>query len=91
MKKIQTLMLGIKWAFGKCGYNLVLIFLLSGLIEISFAQIPNASFESWTGGKPDNWKAVNVTGYNFITQVNNAHAGSSAVKSVVLNMNGYNM
>ena len=49
------------------------------------AQIPNAGFENWTGGNPDGWISNNVPGFiETITQSNNAHSGSYAVRGEVV-------
>jgi hypothetical protein len=53
---------------------------------ISNAQIPNASFESWTtSGSPTNWWTDNfpVSGVP-VTQSNIAHTGSSSVRGAVI-------
>lgn len=45
------------------------------------AQIPNAGFENWTGGEPDNWFTNNLAGVlTLATQSNDARSGSSALK-----------
>lgn len=46
------------------------------------AQVPNNSFENWTAGEPDNWQTSNNNTANIInvTQVNNAHGGSYALR-----------
>lgn len=52
------------------------------------AQIPNASFENWTSGSPNNWYLpVPVPG--TVTQSSNAHAGSSAVSLNSVNFSSY--
>ncbi|MEO5644930.1 MAG: T9SS type A sorting domain-containing protein [Bacteroidia bacterium] len=45
------------------------------------AQIPNASLENWSNGNPVSWTTANIQpNYINVTQSNQAHAGSSAVK-----------
>jgi hypothetical protein len=46
------------------------------------AQIPNASFENWTNGDPDNWQTSNSNSAAIVNifQSTNAHAGNSAVR-----------
>jgi hypothetical protein len=44
------------------------------------SQIPNAGFETWANGKPTGWSASNFGNATPITQVNNAHGGTSAMK-----------
>jgi hypothetical protein len=63
-------------------YRLVLTFFLCLMIQTAFAQIPNAGFETWTGGHPDNWFAANLP-YTTVTQSSTSHLGSSAVRGVV--------
>ena len=50
-----------------------------------FAQVPNAGFENWTGGEPDNWVTNNSAPYITVTQSNSGHSGSSALKGEVIN------
>lgn len=52
--------------------------ILSLVSTAMLAQIPNASFENWTSGTPDNWNLpIPVPG--VVSQSSNAHAGSSAI------------
>jgi hypothetical protein len=46
------------------------------------AQIPNAGFENWTAGDPDNWVTSNNNSASVtnIFQSANAHSGTSAVR-----------
>lgn len=54
------------------------------------AQIPNASFENWTNGNPDNWNTSNDTSLGInVTQVSDAHAGASAMMGSVINSSGF--
>ncbi|MGA3244406.1 MAG: T9SS type A sorting domain-containing protein [Bacteroidota bacterium] len=54
-----------------------------------FGQIPNASFENWTSGSPDNWITTNSPPvYINITKSTVAHAGSSAVRGDVVALTG---
>jgi hypothetical protein len=50
--------------------------------SILFSQIPNAGFENWTGGEPDDWTTNNnvFPGIITVTQSNEAHSGNSAMK-----------
>lgn len=68
--------------------GLFLIFLLTLLNEKSFCQIPNASFENWSGGDPEEWETSNEDAAGSVTQSSNAHTGSSAVALNVINMGG---
>lgn len=50
------------------------------------AQIPNAGFENWTDGEPDNWFTNNLAGVlTLVTQSNDARSGSSALKLEMVN------
>ena len=51
--------------------------------SIGFSQIPNAGFESWTNGNPDNWSTTNNPQFTTITQTNDSHSGSYAAKGTV--------
>jgi len=56
-----------------------------------FCQIPNAGFENWTSGNPDNWQASNSGQFVTITQSTDAHSGSYSVKGAVLSINGFSI
>lgn len=63
----------------------VLLFLFTA--NYSFGQIPNPSFENWTGTQPDGWVAYRTnpfSPYIFETISTNAHNGSKAVKSNIV-------
>ena len=64
------------------------IFLLTITFSVHFyAQIPNASFENWTGNYPDGWTSrLFGSPYNLISQNSTAHLGSYALKSTHLNV-----
>ena len=63
-------------------------------LSVSSSQIPNAGFENWTNGSPDNWDAL--SNYNIpgilvainITQVTDAHTGNYALRGDVINSSG---
>ena len=46
----------------------------------AFAQIPNASFEDWSGNTPAGWLAGNSESYIFVTPSSNSHSGSSSAR-----------
>ena len=54
----------------------------------AFAQIPNASFENWTAGSPDNWFVNNVSalGWTPVTRTSTAHSGTYALRGDVITM-----
>jgi hypothetical protein len=60
----------------------IIVVLPITILSVSFAQIPNANFESWTSGNPDNWYAAN-TGVTTVTQTTTAHTGSYALRGIV--------
>ena len=54
-----------------------------------FAQIPNASFENWTGTSLDGWTTTNSPPlYTSFTKSTVAHAGSSAIRGDVVTVTG---
>lgn len=73
-----------------------LVITLSALFALAQTTVPNASFESWTAGKPDNWTTTisgNViatlpiigdfpypVSANFGSQVSDPHSGNYALK-----------
>jgi hypothetical protein len=63
------------------------VLLLLFTANYSFGQIPNPSFENWTGTQPDGWVAYRTnpfSPYIFETISTNAHNGSKAVKSNIV-------
>jgi hypothetical protein len=61
------------------------------MISFSFAQnpIPNAGFEEWTDGTPNNWVTLDIPGfYDAVTHSDIARTGSSAVKGEVVEFYG---
>jgi hypothetical protein len=61
----------------------VLIF----ITNFAFGQIPNPSFETWTGQHPNGWRAYwnpPYSPYTFETQSTSAHAGTVGVKSDIV-------
>jgi hypothetical protein len=65
-------------------YFCILILLSTGISHKTYAQIPNASFENWTGASPDGWSTLNILGDTFVVKVADPHAGNFAAKSQVL-------
>ena len=67
----------------------VIVF-LCGITMATFGQIPNAGFESWTAGDPDNWATSNAppAGLVNITQTTDIHTGSYAVRGDVIDFFG---
>lgn len=57
---------------------------LVGLISQVNAQIPNAGFESWNSGEPDNWVTDNASPYIAVTQSSNVYSGISAARGEVI-------
>jgi hypothetical protein len=70
-----------------------LIALICGMTIITNAQIPNAGFENWTSGDPDDWATSNVpaAGLINIVQTTDNHSGSSALRGEVVNFLGLPM
>jgi hypothetical protein len=53
--------------------------------SFALAQIPNAGFESWTSGQPDDWFTTNVNGIVApVIQSSTAFAGSSSLCGTVI-------
>ncbi len=73
MKTHYALLWSLVMLASVCGYR-------------SFAQIPNASFENWSGGDPVSWNTSNAVVVN-ITQTSASHSGS-AVHGVVATFGG---
>jgi len=61
------------------------------LASLAFAQnpIPNAGFENWTNGIPNDWATSNVpTFYTPVTQSTTNHSGTYAAKGEVIDVDG---
>jgi hypothetical protein len=69
-------------------YRIVTIFFLLFFVQTTFAQIPNAGFENWTGGEPDGWWTSNEPGYINVTQSVTSHSGSKALRGEVISYGG---
>lgn len=56
------------------------------IIGATMAQVPNASFENWTGNVPDNWSNTNIAPLNSfpVTPSADAHSGALAARGEVL-------
>ncbi len=67
------------------------MFLVLISIATISAQIPNASFETWSNGAPDGWLTNNIAVQSLITvsQSSDAESGSSAAKISVASFAGF--
>jgi hypothetical protein len=64
---------------------LVTLALITLIQNSASSQIPNAGFENWTNGEPDNWFTNNNLGLGtLVTQSSESHSGSSAIKLEVV-------
>lgn len=61
-----------------------LLILIIFYVNLISAQVPNNSFENWSGGNPEGWWTSNFTTPN-VTQSTDAHGGSYAVRGDVIN------
>ncbi len=62
----------------------ILFLVISITASTASAQIPNASFESWTGANPDGWLTSNSPpSITNVTRSTTAHSGSSAARGDV--------
>jgi len=66
-----------------------ILILIASTLSLS-AQIPNASFENWTGNEPNNWVTWNGLVAGVVTQIADPHTGSKAVKLNVVPFLGNN-
>lgn len=56
------------------------------LINYSLCQIPNGSFESWSGDNPVGWTTNNILGYlTPVTKSNIAHSGNFSARLEMMN------
>ncbi len=64
--------------------------LLSMITDRTFAQIPNASFENWSGGNPVDWLTTNSPpSFVNVTQASPGHAGSFAAQGSIVSISGF--
>ncbi|MEO8149114.1 MAG: T9SS type A sorting domain-containing protein [Bacteroidia bacterium] len=68
--------------------KLLTILLIISFSNLSKAQILNGGFENWNAGLPVDWWGVVIPPYNLLTQTNDAHSGSFAVKLQVEDLSG---
>jgi hypothetical protein len=73
--------------------GLIVLVVLSFLQGRGFAQIPNASFESWSEGIPTDWFTSNIVVLGIpyavnVTQATDAYSGSSAAQGTVISYFG---
>jgi hypothetical protein len=66
--------------------SFAIVLLLAGLAALVHAQIPNAGFENWTAGEPDNWLTNNFPGTPAVTQSADAHGDASAARGEVVSI-----
>jgi hypothetical protein len=84
-------MFTIKKGEGMKLYTKILLLLIVLFNFNLFSQIPNAGFENWANGNPEGWFTSNIQGFlTVVTQSNDAHTGSSAVKMDVVEISGFN-
>ena len=64
--------------------------IIAGLLSAlnSFAQIPDPSFEAWTGSDLTNWETANALITGLVTKSSNAHLGTSGAQINVKNFFG---
>jgi hypothetical protein len=76
-----------------CHFLVMVLALAAALLmpsQMAHAQIPNAGFENWTAGNPNDWFTNNIPpGFLFVTQSNAAHSGASAVQGTALPFGGF--
>lgn len=70
--------------------SLVILIILSLAAFTQTNEVPNASFETWTGGNPDGWYTSNTPalGLTPVTQTTDARTGSSAARGEIVNFMG---
>lgn len=67
----------------------VLLLLLFLNLTVFTQDIPNAGFENWTEGNPDNWIAYNLPSlWTTITQSADNHSGSYAARLEIVDFGG---
>lgn len=61
----------------------------AALAQTTLNELPNAGFESWTDGQPDNWLDVSpMMGIGVISQYQPAHSGQFAIRGEVKEFGG---
>ncbi len=70
--------------------SIVLVTFLGTADQQSFAQIPNAGFESWANGDPVDWVTTNSPPVIVnVTQTSQSHSGTSAAHGEVIDFSGF--
>ena len=60
--------------------TILTLFCLLSYCSLSYSQIPNASFENWTGGKPIEWECLNAGSNLYVIPDSNAFSGNLAAR-----------
>jgi hypothetical protein len=76
----------MRTAFFSSAVPFALVIMLLSPITTAQAQIPNAGFESWSGGEPVDWSTNNSPDLVLVTQTNVAHSGASAAQGTALSV-----
>jgi hypothetical protein len=68
---------------------IIFMSICAAAVSVSIAQIPNAGFETWSGGLPTAWITDNVPPLLApITQSSDAHSGTSAMQGATISYLG---
>ena len=72
-------------------YYYILLIFVAIILSTSYtkAQIPNAGFESWTSGSPDNWIVNSTSQFQTVIQSTDAHTGSYSLEGTVVSFSGF--
>lgn len=70
-------------------FGIITIILTVALSSFTLCQIPNAGFENWTNGTPDNWTVNSTSQFPTIMQSTDAHSGSYSVEGKVVSFSGF--
>jgi hypothetical protein len=72
----------------KCPLYAMLMLILASSAVLA-QQIPNAGFETWSSGNPENWATSNAPPiYTNVTKSTTAHGGSASVRGDVVSILG---
>ena len=89
MKRKNTILNQYNYHNFNLSFLLIAIALIIMLSIVSYSEITNSGFETWTNGNPDSWSTTNSPpSFVNVTQTIDAHSGSFACQGEVKSESG---
>jgi hypothetical protein len=71
-------------------FSVLLVLVLLCATFLGAQNVPNGGFEDWVDGEPVDWTTNNLTNFATITQTQDAHSGTYALKGQALEIDNKN-